>query len=434
MKVLHKRDFSIEQQEESATDRQERIQGWHQEYVNDGRVLLLGAGALGNEAAKNLALMGLGYLFVADMDHITTSNLSRAVFFRKEDVQEQRAKADVVAQRSQSLNVNEHAVVQTFRGDIVWRLGGGVFRRVDVVLGCLDNVEARMRANTRCLLTNTPFLDGGILGLAGTVTAVHPPATACWECTTTARERAHASSRYDSCSQVMLREIASGKLPTVQVASSITAGFQTLEAIKVLQGLPWSAGHIIQFDAGAPQIDLDVLAISRRPGCWCHQAQPIKDVLELPLSAQHHSLQDLLTSLHEHGYSDPQVGLAAPFIVMRSCISCHRQEPVMQPRFLLTTEALRCTYCGAEGNEWIRLLSVDSTHLKNFEKADIENAPAMHEQMLALSLAAVGFPALALIPFSDGDTWDFEHMVAELTADAVAVMGGEAYATVRERD
>src|SRR3954464_1338372 len=109
MKVLHKRDHSGGQQEESATDRQERIQGWRQEYVINGRVLLLGAGALGNEAAKNLALMGLGYLFVADMDHITTSNLSRAVFFRKEDVQEQRAKADVVAQRSQALNVDEHA-------------------------------------------------------------------------------------------------------------------------------------------------------------------------------------------------------------------------------------------------------------------------------------------------------------------------------------
>ena len=106
----------------------------------------------------------------------------------------------------------------------------------------------------------------------------------------------------------------------------------------------------------------------------------------------------------------------------------------MQPRFLLNTEVLKCSYCGAEGNEWIRLLSVDSTHLRDFEKANIENAPAMREQMLALSLAAVGFPALSLLFFSDGDTWDLAHMVAELSADAVAVMGGEAYATLRVRD
>jgi len=247
MKVLERRSAKQQKKrQENATDRQERLSSWRQDRIEQGRVLILGAGALGNEAAKNLALMGLGYMFIADMDSVSRSNLSRAVFFRESDAIQQRHKAEVVAKRAQAINVTKHSAVQTFHNDIVWQLGGGVFRRVDVVLGCLDNVEARMKANANCLFTNTPFLDGGILGLAGNLTAVHPPTTACWECTTSATERMNAGNRYDSCSKVMLREIQAGRLPTVQVASSIIAGFQTQAVVKVIQGQPLAAGSIIQ--------------------------------------------------------------------------------------------------------------------------------------------------------------------------------------------
>ncbi len=438
MKVLGKRSAYLpEKQVESVTDRQELISGWHQDRVAEGRALILGAGALGNEVAKNLALMGLGYMLIADMDHVSASNLSRAVFFRERDVQEQRSKAEIVAQRSQALNVTKNAVVHTLQGDIVWQLGGGVFRRVDVVLGCLDNVEARMKANAQCLFTNTPFLDGGILGLAGTVTAVHPPTTACWECTTSANERENASSRYDSCSRVMLRDIEAGRLPTVQVASSIIAGFQTQEAVKVLQGHAWAAGCLIQYDSTVQRPYLDVLTISRRPGCWCNAAKAVERIIELPLSASQNTLQELLSALQQRGYTDPQVAFPAPFVVARSCVQCQRQESVMHPNFRLDTGILKCGFCGAQGNEWIRLLTVESTDLEDFEKEKlglkIENASEMRKQIMHFTLADLGFPALALVLFSSGNNWDFFKQIAELSADAAQIMGGEQFSSVRSR-
>ena len=432
MKVLGKRDVSP-QQVESATDRQERISGWRQDRVAEGRVLLLGAGALGNEAAKNLALMGIGYMFVADMDSVSLSNLSRAVFFREGDAQEQRSKAEIVATRSKEINVTKNATVQTFQGDIVWQLGGGVFRRVDVVLGCLDNVEARMQANARCLFTHTPFLDGGILGLAGTLTAVHAPTTACWECTTTAHERANASSRYDSCSNVMRRDIESGRLPTVQVASSIIAGFQTQEAIKVIQGQEWAAGCIIQFDAGTKRPDLDVLTISRRPECWCNLANVIEHVSELPLSAKSNTLQDLITLLVEQGHTDPQIAFSSTFVVKRSCVRCQHQEAVLRPTFTLDTSTLVCSFCGAGGNEWIRLLTIDSTQHEEFQKLEIEDSKILRNHILQFSLTDIGFPELALVSFSTADNPGTFNHIAELSADAAHVMGGEQYATVRSK-
>lgn len=432
MKVLSTRATRSHQPEqESITDRQERIEGWRQDRVAAGRALLLGAGALGNEAAKNLALMGLGYLFIADMDSISHSNLSRAVFFRPQDARQKKLKAEVVARRAQALNVTKPSFVQPFSGDIVWQLGAGVYRRVDVVLGCLDNVEARLKANLNCLLTHTPFLDGGILGLAGTLTAVHPPETACWECTTSARERANAKNRYDSCSLVMLRSIEEGRLPTVQVASSIIAGFQTQEAMKVIQGQPWSAGRMIQYDASGKQIYLDSLAISRRPTCWCNDVSPLDEVLELPLMAAQHTMHDLLALLAERGYANPCVALPGPFVIQRSCRVCKRRGSVMSPLFHLNTDALVCSFCGNEGNEAIELLSVSHTGAEEFEK--IATGPVERASFFQRTLAELGFPALAIVRFALQKEPQFQF-AAELSADAPLVMGGAQFASVRERN
>ena len=55
---------SSEKEEESLTDRQERIPWWQQKAVNDARILVAGAGAIGNEVLKNLALIGFGHVMI----------------------------------------------------------------------------------------------------------------------------------------------------------------------------------------------------------------------------------------------------------------------------------------------------------------------------------------------------------------------------------
>ena len=58
---------------------------FEKEKVQNARVLVAGAGALGNEVVKNLALFGVGHIFVVDFDRIERSNLTRSVLFREED-------------------------------------------------------------------------------------------------------------------------------------------------------------------------------------------------------------------------------------------------------------------------------------------------------------------------------------------------------------
>ena len=138
--------------------------------------MVVGAGALGNEVIKNLALMGIGNLFIVDFDKIEAANLSRSILFREGD--NNRSKAEIAAARAKSINPDVH--VQYMNGDVTSQLGLGIIRRMDVVIGCLDNREARLAVNRFCYWVNKPWVDGAIQELLGLMRVFVPgraPAT-----------------------------------------------------------------------------------------------------------------------------------------------------------------------------------------------------------------------------------------------------------------
>src|SRR6516165_5841408 len=77
------------------------ISWWDQQRLASARVLVIGAGALGNEILKNLALLGVGRVFLADLDRVANSNLSRSVLFREADCG--RPKVEVAAERAHEI-------------------------------------------------------------------------------------------------------------------------------------------------------------------------------------------------------------------------------------------------------------------------------------------------------------------------------------------
>src|SRR5690348_13320644 len=108
------------------------ISWWRQEKLAAAKVLVVGAGALGNEVIKNLALLGVGTTYVIDLDNVEPSNLSRSVLFRADDGG--RPKAVVAAERAREINPEVH--VRGIRGDVITDMGLGLFADVDVVIGC----------------------------------------------------------------------------------------------------------------------------------------------------------------------------------------------------------------------------------------------------------------------------------------------------------
>ena len=80
-------------------DRSKRL-GWFDiEKVKKAKVLVVGAGALGNETCKDLVLSGFRNITLVDMDRIVMSNLNRCIFFSEEDARKKRYKAEVMAEK-----------------------------------------------------------------------------------------------------------------------------------------------------------------------------------------------------------------------------------------------------------------------------------------------------------------------------------------------
>lgn len=204
------------------------ITWWDQDILKNARILVAGCGALGNEIVKNLTMLGIGNIYVADMDRVEKSNLSRSVMFRKED--EGRSKAEVISIRARE--INDEINIKYFEGNI-FHLGLGVFKNFDIIIGGLDNREARLFINQSCWKINKPWIDGAIEVLSGVARMFIPPADACYECTMSEIDYKLINKR-KSCMMLGLDEIIAGKIPTTPTISSIIAGVQVQEAIKYL--------------------------------------------------------------------------------------------------------------------------------------------------------------------------------------------------------
>ena len=125
--------------------RQQLIEGWDQETVDNGTIMIIGVGALGCEIAKDFALMGIGKLILVDLDTIETSNLSRQMLFKPGD--EGRPKAEVAAERLKEMNP---FLKVDYYFEKLQKLPMAVYEECDVIVAALDNFNARLDLNKIC--------------------------------------------------------------------------------------------------------------------------------------------------------------------------------------------------------------------------------------------------------------------------------------------
>uniref|UniRef100_A0A452I3T0 E1 ubiquitin-activating enzyme n=1 Tax=Gopherus agassizii TaxID=38772 RepID=A0A452I3T0_9SAUR len=143
------------------------------------KYFLVGAGAIGCELLKNFALLGLacgdgGEVTVTDMDTIEKSNLNRQFLFRPWDVT--KMKSDTAAAAVRQMNPNIHITSHQDRvGPDTERVyDDDFFEGLDGVANALDNVDARMYMDRRCVYYRKPLLESGTLGTKGNVQVVIP--------------------------------------------------------------------------------------------------------------------------------------------------------------------------------------------------------------------------------------------------------------------
>lgn len=311
---------------------------WDQERLRSARVLVIGAGALGNEILKNLALLGFANIVVVDLDSIEASNLSRSILYRASDVG--RRKADVAAEAVR--NIFPEAQVHSITANVVHGLGLGLFGWADVVLAGLDNREARLWINRACWKMNKPWIDGAIEGINGVARLFLPGKPPCYECTLGETDWAILNKRM-SCNLLALESDTEGKVATTPTISSIIAGLQVQEAVKLLHNLPVLAGQGFIFE-GLNHTSYKV-EYTENADCMSHYT--FAAVEQLQETSHELTLAQLLTRARQQlGSQDVVLEFSRDIIHKLACPGCGAEEELFAAVGTVPYAHGKCPACG----------------------------------------------------------------------------------------
>ncbi len=153
-----------------------------QQKLLDLNYFLVGAGAIGCEMLKNWALMGVGcgpkgHIHITDMDRIEKSNLSRQFLFRNKDIDNFKSATAANAAKTMNTDLNITAYQEKVGAETEHIFGDDFYDKLHGVCTALDNVEARLYVDQKCLFYRLPMLESGTLGTKGNTQIVVPHLT-----------------------------------------------------------------------------------------------------------------------------------------------------------------------------------------------------------------------------------------------------------------
>jgi molybdopterin/thiamine biosynthesis adenylyltransferase len=374
--------------EEDRYARLRMIGWWDQARLARARVLVVGAGALGNEVLKNLALVGIGHILVIDFDTIELSNLSRSVLFRASD--QGQSKAAVAARMASELNPDSQIIGR--RANVLTDIGVGLVRDLDLVICCVDNREARLWINRLCWKAGRPWIDGGIQEINGVAKVFVPGNGACYECAMTENDYRLIQLRY-SCPLLRREDLQQGKVPTAPTIASIIGGLQVQEALKLLHELPAAAGTALVFNGVANRFYQT--RYPHRDDCLSHDFY--EHTLPAPLRADQTTPRDLFSWLAKtHQLQGETLELDRDLVTALICDRCQLAESVNCPTSQLEHASAICPSCG------------------ELRRPEMLCEIAADAPQATLSLQALGIPRADIVRIRVGE----ERHLIELRGDA----------------
>uniref|UniRef100_F1L0W4 Ubiquitin-like modifier-activating enzyme 5 n=1 Tax=Ascaris suum TaxID=6253 RepID=F1L0W4_ASCSU len=206
------------------------------ESIREKSVLVVGIGGVGSVVAEMLTRCGIGKLILFDYDKVELANMNR-LFYQPH----QSGSSKVDAARSTLTAINPDVEFETYNMNIttvdnykvfVDRIqhGGLQDGKVDLVLSCVDNFEARMTINTACNEENEVWMESGVSenAVSGHIQFIEPGRTACFACMPPLVIASNIDER------TLKREgVCAASLPTTM---AVIAGFLVQNALKYLLG------------------------------------------------------------------------------------------------------------------------------------------------------------------------------------------------------
>ncbi len=232
--------YGIDSIDSDIFDRQKRIKGWDQSKISRATVMVIGAGAIGNEVIKNLVLVGVGKIILIDYDYINPSNLNRCILFNVETIQQKKYKVDIIKDACDKLNPDVEIV--TVKKDLN-NIDKALYQKANVICSCVDNIEARLEANNYAFYFDIPFVNSGIEDFFGSVQSVYSRVkeAACLQCNVSEMDIDIMWRRF-SCTGEEIEDKNGetvGIIPAIITTTSIIGGIQSQQVLKFLLGIDY---------------------------------------------------------------------------------------------------------------------------------------------------------------------------------------------------
>lgn len=300
----------------------EKLAGYDPDTLARARVLLVGVGAAGSNAAQNLALIGVGELWLVDPDFAETSNLTRSPLLNVEAAAERCDKVEVAAKALAEISRARGGTVR-YASRRVEELGNGAIEAADVVLSLVDSDKTRGYLAVECRLLGKPLIEVGFRGPQTNI-SVYPNKTSEEPCFLCLNPDSNPSAV--SCRLFASELEAQGRTPAIQPAAAVIAGLASEAAVQALHD---------EFPLGSTQTYFDIrrgrfskVRLTANPCCsGPHRRLPTP--IRIGATADM-KLEDLLRSATRI-LPDPILTLPSPFIVSASCPGCGRQQTIGLP-------------------------------------------------------------------------------------------------------
>lgn len=190
------------------------INEFDQEKLKKTSILVAGIGGLGSPLCQQLVRLGVGTVHLVDNGILDPPDLNRQILYTKNDLG--KFKVEIASKNLIDIGLSTNV----YPHNITILKGFDFKEKIDFVIDCLDNFEARYYLDDFIQKRKVPMIHGGIHGMYGQVTVIIPGKT------------------------LSLREIfgetipeLKDKIPVMAPIPSLIASIQVIEFVKVFCNL-----------------------------------------------------------------------------------------------------------------------------------------------------------------------------------------------------
>lgn len=368
----------------------ERLAGYDPECLATSVALVVGAGALGQNTAQNLALAGVGEIRIVDRDLFEDHNQTRSPAYPlpEEKARYGLSKARAVAHKLKRLMTAPRPVMR-YAHQWIQQLGDGAFRDASVVVCCVDTPTGRAYLSDKSRLHGIALVEGGFNGSQISLSC-YPAAEGekaqtapCWQCANQDLMGAFSCRFYASLAE------EAGIIPAIQNAASTLAGLQAEAAILAIHGQLVGASEFMAFDLNLRTLKTQSIKLATDPLCpGLHRSLP-EPPLRLETSSED-TVGRLLQEITDRLNRAATLKLDPPLIWTAPCARCGAMTFVSNRDWLWMMNP-HCESCGGSYSV------IDSETSGRSATIYVELSLESDTHVLRSTCREIGLPSMSLI-------------------------------------